>query len=280
MRMILSSLTSIILTLVFSFSALATEMSLHTIPLQHQPPENITATLKPLIPSGGYLTSHGNNIIVRTTPENLAEIELLIDELDKPLAQLMISVRRGNQYQGGDTQFKVNGKYITDNGGIVIGGNKGNTTTTTITTRSTTGIGSANNSYQVRGLEGRPSYIQSGTDVPITTVQSGSYGRPYVNQEYTSANQGFYATPRLFGERVTIAISTQHDKVDHSHRKANGTVINTESINTTVSGRLGEWIAIGGLDNNHNDKNTGLTHYRSTNSLSSKTVFLKIEKVR
>lgn len=274
-------LSLLLLTFIMSLPVHGSEMSLYTIPLQHQPPENITATLKPLIPSGGYLTSHGNNIIVRTTPESLAEIELLIEEIDKPLAQLMISVRRGNQYQGGDTQFKVNGKYITDNGGIVIGGNNSsNTRTTTITTRSTTGIGSGNNSYQVRGLEGRPSYIQAGSDVPITTVQSGPYGRPYVNQEYTSANQGFYATPRLFGERVTIAISTQNDKVDNSHRKANGTVINTESISTTVSGRLGEWIAIGGLDNSDNNKATGLTHYRTTKSLSSKTIYLKVERVK
>jgi type II secretory pathway component GspD/PulD (secretin) len=268
-----------------SCMAAAADMQIYTIPLQNQPPENLTVTLKPLIPEGGYLSSHGNNIIVRTTAENLAELQLLIDQLDQPLAQVMISLRRGNQYNNDSTQFKVNGTLykgtsINNNGSIVINtGGRHNNTNTTITTRHTTGAGSGNNNYQVRGLEGRPSYIQTGSEVPITTVSNNGYGWPQVNQDYKAVNQGFYATPRLYGERVTIDISTQHDTVDNSHRQANNTVINTESVNTSVSGRLGEWIAIGGFDQNEQSKDTGLTKYRSTNSLSSKTIYLKVEKI-
>lgn len=270
---------SVTVLFIFSTLAAAAEMQIHTIPLQHQPPENLSATLTPLIPEGGYLTSHGNNIIVRTTSENLAELQLLIEELDKPLAQLMISVRRGSQFEQSNSQIKVNGKYTTDNGGIVIGDGDNNTKTT-ITTRRTTGSISGNNNYQVRGIEGRPSYIQAGNEVPITTYQTGAYGRPSINQEYKSVNRGFYATPRLYGDRVNIDISAQHDTVDDSHSKSTNTRINTESVNTSVSGRLGEWIAIGSINNNRSDKNTGLTNYRSTDSLSSNTIYLKVERVR
>ena len=90
---------AILLFSVFLFSITTyAEMQIYTLPLKHQPPEDLITSLKPLIPADGYLTSHGNNIIVRTNPENLAELQLLLDELDQPLAALMISVRRGNDY--------------------------------------------------------------------------------------------------------------------------------------------------------------------------------------
>lgn len=288
---------SLVWALLFSIASHA-EMQIYTLPLKYQPPEDLIATLKPLIPEGGYLSSHGNNIIVRTNAENLAELQLLLDELDQPLAALMISVRRGNDYGRSNSGISVSGKYSGDNGGIVINPSQskktsGNivlsststTSTTTVTTHRTSSIGNGNNNYQVRGLEGRPSFIQTGTDVPINNYQIGPYGRIDATQQYKSANQGFYATARVYGERVNIDISAQHDTLNNSPNNSrnntyNGNaVINTESVNTSVSGRLGEWIAIGGFNQDDNNSNSGLSHYKTTKSLSSQTIYLKVDRI-
>ena len=286
-------LTLLLLSPVAMAANTATDMQIYTIPVQHQTPASLVPTLKPLIPEGGYITSHGNNIIVRTHAENLAEIELLLTELDQPLIAVIISVRRGNQYDGGNTHIQVNGKYIGDNGSIIIGGKNESdhnhsglittSTSTTVITRRTSTMGTDNNHYQVRGLSGKPSYIHTGQDIPITSspitsIQTRSYHLPLVQQEYKSVKQGFYATPYIYGERVNIDIHSQYDRVDNSHRQSNNTVINTESIQTQVNGRLGEWIAIGGFNQNQNTNHQGLTHYQTTQSLSAQTIYLKVEK--
>ena len=48
--------------------------------------------------------------------------------------------------------------------------------------------------------------------------------------------------PRVNGERVTIDIAQQAESIDH--RVAGG--VQGQRLATTVSGRLGEWIELGG----------------------------------
>jgi hypothetical protein len=57
---------------------------------------------------------------------------------------------------------------------------------------------------------------------------------------------GFIAVPQLNGERVTIEISPRDD----TPGRQPGT-INTQQLVTTVSGRLGEWLELGGSVTEH-----------------------------
>lgn len=59
--------------------------------------------------------------------------------------------------------------------------------------------------------------------------------------QYSDVTTGFYVRPRVSGDRVTLEIGPQRDLLS---RQSPGSV-DVQSMATTVSGRLGEWMDVG-----------------------------------
>jgi type II secretory pathway component GspD/PulD (secretin) len=91
---------------------------------------------------------------------------------------------------------------------------------------------------QVQASEGMPALIQVGQSVPLTSSQTDSYGDCSSQTQYRNVTQGFYVTASVTGDIVHLAISTNHDRMSQERPD----VVNVQSTDTTVSGRLGEWI--------------------------------------
>jgi hypothetical protein len=69
------------------------QQSLEVISLRYRTAEQVLDTLRPLVEPGGTLTGQGNQLIVRVSPDNLAEIRRALDAIDRPQRRLQISVR-------------------------------------------------------------------------------------------------------------------------------------------------------------------------------------------
>ena len=113
-------------------------------------------------------------------------------------------------------------------------------TTEIVDTRSS----SAGQMVQV--MEGGRAFIQMGQSVPVPLRQAVLGPNGVVVTEstvYRDLGQGFYAEPHLAGDRVTLEISPQND-TPGSYGPGSA---NIQRLSTTVSGRLGEWIALGGM---------------------------------
>jgi hypothetical protein len=67
------------------------------------------------------------------------------------------------------------------------------------------------------------------------------------------ASSGFYVVPRVNGDYVTLDIQQRNDRPGMQ-----GGVINTQSADTVVRGRLGEWIDLGGVNTAGNSRQRGL----------------------
>ena len=72
----------------------AAAQGLEIIPLQHRTVEQVLPVLRPLLEPGGTLTGQSNQLIVRASPRNLAEIRSALEAIDRPLRRLQISVRQ------------------------------------------------------------------------------------------------------------------------------------------------------------------------------------------
>ncbi len=249
------------------------DMQVYTIPLKHSPPEELIPALEPMLAPEAYITGHRDTLVVRTSAENIEVLKSLVETLDIAATPVLISVRRGHGSATASTRISINGEWVAENGGVKTHTEKrGNSTT--VTTRSTSGIGAGNSEFQVRGLSGRRSYITTGEDVPVTTSTTGPYGRPWPQQDYRSLKRGFFATPRVFGEQVRIDISTEYDQ-----QSQNPEQFKTETLNTSVNGRLGEWIPLGNISQSKNKDETGLTRYHSTDKSASQSLYLKVDKL-
>jgi len=75
------------------FSTFAYAAGLQVIPLNHRSVDEVIPLIKPMIGDSAVITGSGYKLIVRASPQQINDIKMLLKEIDRPLQQLIISVR-------------------------------------------------------------------------------------------------------------------------------------------------------------------------------------------
>ncbi len=133
--------------------------------------------------------------------------------------------------------------------------------------------------YSING-QGQTRIISRSTDsqsVPLTssTGQLDAYGRPQTQTQYRNVTQGFYVTASVTGNIVHLAISTNRDRMSQERQD----VVNLQSTDTTVSGPLGEWITLAGVNGQSQADRQALTRSYSTSSRNDMTLRVKVDSL-
>ncbi len=237
--------------------------------LHYQTAAPLLPTVQALLAEGESVNEYNNQLVVNASPATHAQIEKLIGQIDKPLRNLLISVRNDASGESIGSSAGVSGGirtgkvYLGANGPVSREGSRdGGLTVESNGVRVQTNREvrhlSTEQSQQIRVLEGTPSWISTGQSAPYRSYDR--YGNP--TTEYANANQGFYVTARVVGERVQLDISTSNDKFSDTRRG----VIDTQQLQTSISGHIGEWIRLGGISSESNETRNGYTVHRSTDS--------------
>lgn len=229
----------------------ADEQALEVIPLQHRPAAEMLPLLQPFVAKDGVIKAADDKLIVRTNPANLAELRKLAAELDRPLRRLLITVKQ------------ISGDMARDRGAAVEG-RIGEHSRAEAKVWQTEKRDDADRTQQVRVVEGAQAFIDVGRRIPISDFaveQSRSGTRIEQQTRYAGATTGFYASPRVNGDRVTIDISPYQTTTEGS---ATPPTFNVQSLHTTVTGKLGEWIEIGASTSSTDDKDTGVITYSTS----------------
>lgn len=125
-------------------------------------------------------------------------------------------------------------------------------------------------------------FIQVGRSLPIPLRQV-TYGPqgPIVADtiEYHDIGSGFYVEPRLAGDRVILEISQQSASIPHRWRSGLPAA-QVQRLATTVSGRLGEWIPLGGSGQQMGSDQRGTLNLSTRELRESRAIWLKVEEVR
>jgi hypothetical protein len=90
------------------------------------------------------------------------------------------------------------------------------------------------------------------------------------------AASGVYVRPRVAGDRVTVDVSAQRESLSSQPHRG----VNVQGVVTTVSGRLGEWIEIGGVSTETNAQQSALLGRSSSAARETRRVLLKVEEAR
>ena len=165
-------------------------------------------------------------------------------------------------------------------GGIVISGGDSNGNRIQYNAMDSQTSNNNNNTSRVQILERKPAFIQIGQSVPIpsqnTVITRNGVVIENNTMEFRDATSGFYVLPRISGDIVTFMVAPQMSSVNPGRIPT----FEVQNVQTTVSGRLGEWIQIGGLNQSEQGSNRSITG--SSNRLASeqRTVLLKVEEIR
>jgi len=252
----------------------------YVIELQNQVPETLIPAIKPLLAADDGISGFNNELIITTDPQRIASIRQLVSQLDKPLQNLLISVKNNNAGSSQDNNSGFSGGIRT--GKIIIGTGQpapSQSDGTTIqsnglsySTNATTRTFSTRAEQQIRAVEGNPAFIYTG-ESRQAPVQD-RYGN--VSSTEVDANKGFYVTARLMGDRVLLDIFVSNDAFDQSSNNSRQVPVSIQHLNTTVSGRVGEWISLSGITLGDSEQENSLAKKITTGSGSLGDISVKI----
>ncbi len=266
MKILLKALS----TLIVALWAVGAAAQLEVIELKGKSAEEILPVLLPLLESGGTLTGVNNQLFLKTSPHNRDEIKRVLAAIDQPARRLLITLATDR-----DALDQVRGAGA--RGEIVLGSQSGLAGQAQVwdnrSARNQRGV------QRVQTIEGGRAFIQVGRAIPLPMrrVQLTPAG-VVIGEEvvYRDVGSGFYVYPRLTGERVNLEIVQQAEQFGSSHGPA---TVSSQRLMTTVGGRLGEWIALGGSDRSSDDRRDGAFTLGTGSQRDTRSIWLRVDAI-
>ncbi len=255
------------LLLILSIFSTMAHAELRVLEPRHADPESLLPVVQALLGPGESVSVFGNALVVNAGAGTQHRIDELLGQLDRPQRNLLISVRRGGSAVQHAQGAGVEGTLQRGNVRIGPGGNTpaGSTVQIRGGRQITTQSGSGESS--VRTLEGRPVLIRDGALVPL--AGNGYWG---TGVQYEDVSQGFVVRARLAGDQVRLDIEARNDRLE-------GGTVRTGALASSVSGRLGEWIPLGGSTAGSESTRSGLTTRHSTRGRADELVEVRVETI-
>ncbi|WP_426153272.1 secretin N-terminal domain-containing protein [Pseudomonas sp. DC3000-4b1] len=226
-----------------------TQAATQVLELHYRSSEEILPLVRSFLGNQGSVSALGNQLVVNAEPGKLDELGTVLERLDVPARRLLISVDTSDSNRSAGSGA--------GSGRVIHYG----------TANRTGGL------QQVQASEGAAALIQVGQSVPLTTAQTDAYGRLQTQTEYRNVTQGFYVTATVSGETVHLAISTNNDRMSQERPD----VVNVQSTDTRVSGPLGQWITVAGINGQSQAERNAGTRYYGTAGRDDMTLRVRVD---
>lgn len=263
------------------------QQQLEIINLRSRTADQVLPQLRPFVEPGGTISGMNNQIFIRVSEANRRQIKELLAAIDRPPRRLMISVRQDSDgtvaASGGEVSGRVgSGGVRIESRRTVVGGAGVEVRRGSDVVRGqvydSRSAGSERVSQQVQVVEGGRATINVGTSVPVSLRQVVvGPGGAVVSESvvYRDLGTGFHAEPQLAGDNVTLTISPTHD-TPGAYGPGSA---NIQRLTTTVSGRLGEWMDIGGTIEERAGSESVALRYSSRGASAGRRVQLKVDEL-
>lgn len=229
--------------------ALHAQNTLEIIGLRHRTAEQVLPALQPLVEPGGTLTGRDNQLFVRTSPANLAELRRALEAIDRPARRLQISVRF-------DDAFDASSRALGASGRIGSGGSN-----VEIRARDRSSAGQERVDQRVQVLEGSRATIYAGQSRPVRERRFIQTPGGVVSQEITVVQEtvgGFDVVPRLSGSTVQVDIASANSY-------------------TSASGPLGEWFELAAVAQSASRSSSGIASSAGSATSETRRAWIKVE---
>lgn len=251
-------------------ASLASANELEIINLKHRSAEELLPIIRPLLGKDEVASGMNYQLILRASPHNIEQIKRLLDGIDTMPRRLKITVMQDVDSDTAARLLEVSGRL----GKNVTLGQAGNGAKV-ISTRS---LEDNRRTQQLQVLEGTRARVASGQSVPVRQeVQSGWGTQVVTTTQYRDVSSGFYVLPRVNGDNVTLEISSQNDMV--APNQGNYPTTRIQNASSTVSGRLGEWIELGGTGQQGSVDTSTITTRSTSRQNEQRSVLIKVEEV-
>lgn len=241
--------------------ALAQQTVLEVIPLRYRTAPEVIPVIQPLLGREGTVSGFQGQLVVRATPANLEEIKRILASLDTAPRQLVITVRQDADSARSRSAAEVSGSVGGDHGRVTVPGGRD-------TRGGNVVLREGDDHVRLQAFEGSGSRSDRGTQsVRVLEGREAFLG---------DAASGVYVRPRVAGDRVTVDVSAQRESLSSQPHRG----VNVQGVVTTVSGRLGEWIEIGGIGRETRAERSELLGRSSATAREARRMLIKVEEMR
>lgn len=271
----------LILLLAGLLTTAACASELEIINLKHRNAEELIPIIRPLLDKDEMVSGMNYQLILRASSRNIAQIKRLLEGIDTLPRSLKITVMQNVDSDTAARLTELSGSVGVGNARISVPGSTGRDglNARIISTRS---LEDDKKTQQLQVLEGNRALVKSGQSVPVPQRQvvQNAWGTQVIETtQYRDVASGFYVLPRIHGDTVTLEISAQNDSLAPNQNAGNYPVTRIQNTSSIVSGRLGEWINVGGGGQQSSTDNSTITT-RSTSRLNEeRNVLIKVEEV-
>ncbi|KAF0810376.1 hypothetical protein A167_00656 [Alcanivorax sp. S71-1-4] len=237
--------------------SLNAQAELRTYVVETMNGESVVEVVRPMLPAGGSAVHYQGKLVLRTTPENYAEIRQVLEQVDTLPSTLRISLRRREDSQRSDSAVRGSG------GVRYPGGLEGN-----VTIIREHEVLSGQQDYSISTLSGHEAFIDRGSLLAITG------GWP-ASTTVLPLLQGLEVTPILLptGE-VRLSLQQRFDE-----RQRDGQLTTQRSATTLVI-PPGQWRSIGQLGGTEQRQQQGLSGVSQQSSEQSVPLQIRVDVVR
>jgi hypothetical protein len=252
-------------------ASLAWADSIEVIALKQRSAEELMPIIRPLLSEHEAVSGTGYQLIIRAPADRMGQLKDLVAKLDGAVQQVTITVWRASRAEveaealGAQTRIAVSPDDVEVAARAHVS-----------STRTRAGD---QDRYSVTTLEGTPAFVRSGVSIPVPGGY-GYHGPPHAVGNvvspglwYKDVTSGFYALARVQGDSVTLQTSPQREALSS---KGNG-IVNTSGLVTTVRGRLGEWLELGGTSGSSNDHSSGILYSTRARESDKTSYWVKVE---
>lgn len=164
------------------------------ITLKHRFAQELLPIVQPMVGQGGTANAVDNHLIIRTSPQRLAEIEQVISRLDVARKNVRIEIRHESSQQAEDSEVAVSGRGRIGDAEVIVGDSRLRRTGANIDLRSGSRETSQRGSEFVTVMDGYPAFIEVGQSIPFTRewlILTQQYGYAGKVTEFQDITTGF-----------------------------------------------------------------------------------------
>lgn len=245
---VICALGAMLVIWVLVSSAAAQEVAV--IKVQYRRAAELVTVVQSLLSDDGSVTvsQRVNSLVIVDSAEAIQRVYDYIERFDTPVEQVRIRVRFHSDHSGDQEAHAVGGRYSSNDRRIDAGGRK--KARTSINSRSHAYRRSSSSETFVVAMSGSPAFVRTGKEIPY--LSSSPFIRRHApggaTVEWHSVDSGFEVTPTIAGDNVILKIVPRiaYDDRDDA-------VIRFFGAQTELTVPFGQWVEIGGTDNQQNE---------------------------
>lgn len=238
------------------------------IPLKNRTAAELIPIVKPLVGNDGGISGQGYLLIIRASDARIADIRHLVSQLDTTARRFAITVEQINDNNRAQESLAADGRVVITNGNVGINGN---------IRSAKTGDRSGGSVQQfLLVTEGQSGFIQLGQRIPEEQrlwLSPGLGGSAVRSQEWIDIATGFNVTPRLSADNV---VQLEIQSKNESLKSNSSRTINAQSMATTVSVPLNEWVTLASSGEATTSSGRGTVHRTQSRENDSWVVRIKV----